>query len=503
MGSGNEDHIQMAKNVDSIEVPGKTQEEDKPLQEYLKNGEILVETSESVCPKCLRIINCLILFRENKVYMRKYCEEHGLFEVLIYSDADDYRNAARYNKPGKKPLHYQGSVVKGCPEDCGLCEAHQQHTCVGVIEITDRCNLECPVCFADAKGSFTLPFERIKELIDLYVTCEGEPEVLQISGGEPTLHPDIFRILEYGSQKGIKFPMLNTNGLKLANRAFAEKIALTVENDDLPIGKPLIYLQFDGLSDDTYGALRGRPLLDLKMQALENCRELGMTVALVPTIVKGVNEHEIGPIIDLALSDRNIKTVDFQPVTLVGRCNVKDSQTSRMTIPEILSEIEKQTGGLLTKNSFINLPCPYPTCSVYSYIYKSEKGTIVLTELFDADNMRYIVNRAVPYGALTPQIQQIFDTFLSAFTGTVPGKTEKATCPSCNMLLPGIREFVDNITYISVHAFMDEYTFDSKRARKCCVTEILPNGQMIPFCVYNILYRKHLIPTFGNMSESG
>lgn len=318
MGRGNEHHVQMARGLDSKEVPEKTQEEDKPLQADLIDGEVFVETSQSVCPQCLKVINCQIVFRENKVYMRKYCEEHGLFEVLIYSDADDYRNAARYNKPGKKPLHYQGSVVKGCPEDCGLCEAHLQHTCVGVIEITDRCNLKCPVCFADAKGSFTLPFERIKKMIDLYVKCEGEPEVLQISGGEPTLHPDIFRILEYVSQKGIKFPMLNTNGLKLANREFAEKISHTIENDDLPVGKPLIYLQFDGLSDDTYRTLRGRLLLDLKMQALENCRELGMTVALVPTIVKGVNEHEIGPIIDLALSDSNIKTVDFQPVTLVG-----------------------------------------------------------------------------------------------------------------------------------------------------------------------------------------
>lgn len=175
-----------------------------------------------------------------------------------------------------------------------------------------------------------------------------------------------------------------------------------------------------------------------------------------------------------------------------------------MTIPEVLSEIEKQTRGLLKKNSFINLPCPYPACSACSYIYKSEKGTIVLTELFDVNNyMRYIVNRAVPFGELTPEIQQMFDAFLSLFAGTVPGKTEKAVCPSCTLLLPRIREFVDNITYISVHAFMDEYTFDIKRARKCCVTEILPNGQMIPFCVYNILYRKHLISTFERFSERG
>jgi len=499
-----DDHlVSMTRRLDSTEF-SENHQENKLLHADLRDGEVLLETSRSLCPKCLKVIECQIVSRENKVYMRKYCEEHDLFEVLIYSDADDFINSAQYNKPGKKPLHYQSSVAKGCPEDCGLCEAHLQHTCVGVIEITDRCNQNCPVCFADAKGSFTLPFERIKEMIDLYVKCEGEPEVLQISGGEPTLHPDIFRILRYAGQKGIKFPMLNTNGLKLANREFAEEMSRTIENKELQNGKLLIYLQFDGLSDDTNRALRGRPLLDLKMQALDNCRELDIPVALVPTIVKGVNEHEIGPIIDLALSDRNIKMVNFQPLTLVGRCNLKDSQTGRMTIPEILSEIEKQTGGLLKKNSFINLPCPHPTCSVCSYIYKSEERTIVLTELFDVNHyMEYIVNRAVPGVEITAEMEQMFDTFSSIFAETVQGKTGKATCPSCSMSFPRLGEFVDNITYISVHAFMDEYTFDIKRAQKCCITEILPNGQMIPFCVYNILYRKHLSPTFEHLSERG
>ncbi len=128
----------------------------------LKDREVIAEDSRSVCPECLKVIVCQILFRENKVYLRKYCENHGLFEVLVYSDAGDYLHAAKYNKPGSKPLHYQGSVAKGCPEDCGLCTAHLQHTCVGIIEITDMCNLHCPVCFADARNSFTLPLCEVR-----------------------------------------------------------------------------------------------------------------------------------------------------------------------------------------------------------------------------------------------------------------------------------------------------------------------------------------------------
>ncbi len=468
----------------------------------LKDSEILAEKSKSVCPECLNVIDCQILFRENKVYLRKYCKDHGLFEVLVYSDIGDYLHAAKYNKPGSKPLHYQGSVGKGCPEDCGLCTAHLQHTCVGVIEITDMCNLNCPVCLADARNSFALPFKRVKEMIDLYVKCESKPEVLQISGGEPTLHPDILKILRYVGERDILYPVLNTNGLKLADWDFAEKISQSM-HDSLPHRKPNIYLQFDGLSDDTYIALRGEPLIDLKMKALANCKELGMNVALVPTIVKGINDHEIGPIIDLALGESNIKMVNFQPSTLVGRYDMHNRQNGRMTIPEILSEIEKQTSGLLKKKSFINIPCPYPTCSACTYIYKVKERKIVLTDLLNMDKyMDYIINRTLPDMEFTSEIKRAINALesllsMSAVSGSK--KTEKAICIFCHMAIPDIENIVDNITLISVHAFMDEYNFDLKRAMKCCVTEILPDGKMIPFCVYNILYRKNLTEGFGKL----
>lgn len=466
----------------------------------------IAEISKSVCPECLKLIDCQIIFRDNKVYLRKNCGNHGMFETMIYSDAEAYVNAEKFNKPGAKPVHHQGHVENGCPNDCGLCDAHQQHTCVGIIEITDKCNMNCPVCFAgsnigtDPKENFVLPFERVKEMIDLYVKCEGEPEVLQISGGEPTIHPDIIQILEYAGQKGIKYPMLNTNGIKLADRAFAKKISQTINNDESLIGTPLIYLQFDGLSDETYRTLRGRPMIDLKMKALENCREFGMNVTLVPTIAKGINDHEIGAIIDLALNDNNIKLVNFQPGTLVGRYELEDREDKRITIPDILTEIEAQTHGLLKKESYINVPCPYPTCSVCTYIYKSGDKTIVLTDLFDVENyMDQIVNRTLPDLELLSEVNQALDALLSMSSTMSSHKTKEALCTTCGVAIPNIKELADNVTIISAHAFMDEYNFDLKRAKKCCVTEILPNGKMIPFCVYNILYREHITPTFGNM----
>ncbi|UCG70663.1 MAG: radical SAM protein [Thermoplasmata archaeon] len=488
----------MAKSINGGEPLNKIQEGNVAQRDFTE-GENLLEKSKSVCPECLEIVDCQIFFRDEKVYMKKFCQEHGYFETLIYSDASNSLAADKFNKPGATPLHFQGSVSKGCPYDCGLCEDHKQHTCVGVIEITEKCNLNCPVCFVDSNNSFSLSFEKVAEMIDLYVRCEGEPEVLQISGGEPTLHPDIMEILKYAGQMGIKYPMLNTNGIKLADRDFARKISETMKNEPY-IKKPLIYLQFDGFSDETYMALRGRPLLDIKQKALKNCMEFGMNVTLVPTIVRGINEHEIGKVIDLALNDNNIKMVNFQPSTLTGRYELDDKGNRRLTIPEILDEIEAQSAGLLAKKSFINIPCPYPTCSVCTYVYKMEDRILSLTELFEIEKyMDHIVNRTIPDDGLLTPVNEALDSLLSMSAVMGSEKTESAICTSCGIAIPNIPELMDNITLISVHAFMDEFNFDLKRAKKCCVTEILPNGQMIPFCVYNVLYRKDLKPVFGRM----
>lgn len=462
--------------------------------------EVLKEESKSICPECHDIIDCQIFFRDDKVYMRKSCSEHGSFETLIYSDAGDYVAAEKMNKPGAKPLHYQRAVVDGCPDDCGLCPDHKQHTCIGVIEITDKCNLNCPVCFAQTDSSFSLPLENVKEMIDLYVKCEGKPEVLQISGGEPTIHPDIFEILEYVGEKGIGYPLLNTNGIKLADRDFARKISETMESTLDYQGVPIIYLQFDGFSDDIYETLRGRPLLDKKMKAIENCREFGMNITLVPTIVKGVNEHEIGKIAEFALNDNNIKMINYQPGAFVGRYGLENNIDNRITIPELLENLESQTSGVLKKNNFINVPCPYPTCSVCTYVYKYKDEILALTEIFDVDDyMESFVNRTMPDEEIASEVQEALDALLSMSAVMTSEKTGDAICTTCGISIPNIKELIEGITIISIHHFMDDYNFDIKRAMKCCVTEILPNGDMIPFCVYNNLKRKGLKEEFGKL----
>jgi uncharacterized radical SAM superfamily Fe-S cluster-containing enzyme len=469
------------------------------IEQKSDSGEVLAEESQSLCPECRTVIDCQIYFRDNKVYMHKACEEHGAFEDMIYSDAEDYVDARRYNKPGASPAHRQGVTERGCPDDCGLCPEHKQHTCVGVIEITDRCNLSCPVCFAQTDASFSLPLEKVKEMIDLFVKCEEKPEVLQISGGEPTVHPDIFEILKYVDEKGIQYPLLNSNGIKLADREFARKISETMKPDSF-VGKPVVYLQFDGLTDETYTALRGKPLLEKKMKAIENCTEFGMNITLVPTIVKGVNDHEIGDIVKFALNHHNIRMVNFQPGALVGRYNIGKTSEERMTIPELLEKMESQTEGLVKKPSFINIPCPYPVCSVCTYVYKQDDFVFAFTDFMDVEEyIEGFLNRTMPDMDLVPEVHEALDALFSMSTIMGSEKTEDALCTSCGLKVPNVKEMLDNITIISIHHFMDEYNFDLKRAQKCCVTEILPNGKMIPFCVYNNLRRKGLKTEFGDL----
>ena len=271
-----------------------------------------------------------------------------------------------------------------------------------------------------------------------------------------------------------------------------------MHNNDMPYGTPIIYLQFDGLNDEIYKEIRGKPLLELKMKAIENCREFGMNIILVPTIIKGINDKEIGKIVDFAFKDKNIKGVNFQPSTTVGRYEIQYNEKERLTIPDVLNEIEIQTNGLLKKDSFINIPCPFPTCSAITYVYKKNDEFIVLTDQFDMDDyMEYIVNRFLPTSNIGNEINDSIDNLLSM--SAVPGSeksTNSITC-SCGINIPKIKGLLDNIKVISVHAFMDKFDFDLRRAKKCCVTEILPNGQMIPFCVYNTHYREKLTPTFN------
>ena len=197
-----------------------------PPRQKVDRDEVFLEYTKSICPVCKTVIDAEVNVKDNKVFLRKRCKEHGKFEALLYSDAEMYFAAMRYNKPGTIPLEFQTEVVDGCPLDCGLCPEHKQHACLGIIEVNSNCNLDCPICFADSghqPDGFSLTLEQVETGLDAFVRSEGEPEVVMFSGGEPTIHPLILDFIKMAKDKGVHMVTLNTNGIRLAHdRKFVE-----------------------------------------------------------------------------------------------------------------------------------------------------------------------------------------------------------------------------------------------------------------------------------------
>jgi uncharacterized radical SAM superfamily Fe-S cluster-containing enzyme len=451
------------------------------------------EITRSLCPECRRVVDAQVLIRDGSVIMRKHCPQHGWREALVSSDADWHLNSLKYNKPGAVPYDFTTTVEQGCPFDCGLCPEHQQHTCVGIVEVTTRCNLDCPTCFAESNPSWhdagsDLSVAQVEAMLDRLLETEGRPEVVQISGGEPTIHPRIFEILAAAKVRGVRHLMLNTNGLRLAqDPEFVGQLA------DY---EPLIYLQFDGLKSSTYEALRGRDLRAIKQQALDHLADVGLYALLVPTIVQGVNQDEIGDILRYGLEHPAVLGINYQPVTFAGRCLNHRDPLNRITLPDVLHALEAQTEGLFQVGDFLPVPCPHPTCSACTYALLDDDEVIPIPRILNVDNhLDFIANRTLP--DLSAEIQPVLESLwsMAAVMGS-DDTTEDLTCVACGLDVPlnlDPEHLKEHFFGIQVHGFMDEHTFDVKRLMKCCVHELLPDGRAVPFCAYNNLgYREQV-----------
>jgi len=446
--------------------------------------EVFLELTKSICPVCKAVIDAELNVRDNKVLMRKRCIEHGRFEVLVYSDAELYMAQQRYNKPGTLPLQFQTEVKDGCPLDCGICPEHKQHACLGVIEVNTRCNLDCPICFADSghqADGYELTTEQVAHMLDVFVAAEGNPEVLQFSGGEPTIHRDIIEFVELAQARGIGTVMINTNGIRIAkDRRFLRELERL---------KPHIYLQFDGFELETHVAIRGKDLRDIKQRALDNCAEAGLKVALVAAVQQGVNEHELGAIVRHGIAHPAVKSIVFQPVTHAGRHTVFDPLT-RLTNADVMKRIVEQVPEWFEMSDFVPVPCCFPTCRSMCYMLVDGEGAIPFTRLIDIDeHLDYVSNRINP----DPEVRHVLERMFSS--SAMPGAEQALLeCESCGVDLPAALEGVrDKFFLIAVQDFQDAYTLNVRQLMKCCITQITPDGRMIPFCAYNSVgYREQV-----------
>ena len=375
----------------------------------LHRQQIILQDTVSVCPVCKMVLPAALVRRDNRIILNKRCAQHGEFEALVYGDAELFERIAPFNKPGTTPLQFSTTVQQGCPFDCGLCPEHRQHICLGIIEVNSVCNLECPLCVANSgptkTNGFSLTFEQVNFILDCFVATEGQPEVIQFSGGEPTLHPRILDFIALARDKGISYVMLNTNGLRIArDDRFLEGLAKHNVH---------IYLQFDGFDPQTWLRLRGRDdLLEIKFKALERLRQAGLRVILVPAIERGVNEHEIGRIVEFGLSHPAVFGISFQSAFHAQR-HLPFDPLEKVTAPDILKSLEHQLNGVFRLSDFVAIPCCAPTCGMTTYAILLDGQVLPVPRLLPVESyLDYIKNRTMP--ALDQSLLRLLEGLWSA-----------------------------------------------------------------------------------------
>ncbi|HEX8155180.1 MAG TPA: radical SAM protein [Thermoanaerobaculia bacterium] len=456
----------------------------------LTRNYLFYDAAVSVCSTCFRKVDGKIVFEEGKVFLTKHCPKHGSEKVLMSDDVDYYRQCREvYIKKPEMPYRRNTPIHYGCPYDCGLCPDHEQHSCLTLLEITDACNLRCPVCYADSgpERKSHRSMEQIEAMLDAIVANEMEPDIVQISGGEPTIHPQFFEILDAAKRRPIKHIMVNTNGVKIArDAAFAERLAAYAPGFE-------IYLQFDSLESMPLEVLRGADLRDVRMQALERLNALNLSTTLVVTLQKGINDKEIGRIIDFALQQRCVRGVTFQPVQAAGRLDGYDDALNRLTLAEVRRLILEQSP-LFAPEDLVPVPC-HPDSLCMGYAFKDGTTAIPLTGLIDKRDLIDGSRNTIVF----EKDDSVRGAFLNLFTTAIgsdvqPGRLKDLLCCLPRATVPSGLGY-DNIFRVLIVEFIDAHSFDLRSIKKTCIHIAHPDGRLIPFDTYNLFYRDQLEAT--------
>jgi 7,8-dihydro-6-hydroxymethylpterin dimethyltransferase len=438
----------------------------------------------SLCDECMRRIEGKIVIRDNMVWMYKWCPSHGTTKVLVASDAVFWRMGREvYIKPPEMPERFNTEMAWGCPYDCGLCPDHMQHSCLTILEITDHCNLSCPVCYA-ASGphrSERRDLATVERMLDAIVANEGEPDVVQISGGEPTTHPDFFAILDAAKRRPIKHLMLNTNGVRIATEpGFVERLAEYAPGFE-------VYLQFDSLQREALMTLRGADLRRIRHDAVAALDRVGLSTTLVMTVARGVNDTEIGEVVQWATQHACIRGVTLQPIQFAGRLDGVETERARLTLTDVRQLLLDQSP-IFQADDIVPVPCN-PDALAMGYALRTEAGIMPLTRFIGPDVLLAGERNTIVFETDPALKEQVFKVFATNHSPEAQAK-HLASLLCC---LPTI-DAPPNVTYASVFrvlimAFMDATAFDVRAMKKSCVHIVQADGRIIPFESFNLLYR--------------
>ena len=492
----------------------------------------------SLCPECGKVIPARKFVDGKAVYMEKECPEHGYFKEILSPDVDFYMNLFTFrfgdNRGFTNPIT-QSDLNKECPENCGICNQHHSHTCMSNIDLTNRCDMTCPVCFANANamGYVTEPsVEQIRQMLLTLRDRKPVPcKVIQFSGGEPTIHPDFIEIVKIAKEMGFSQIQIATNGKNLSDYDFAKRCH--------DAGLNSLYLQFDGVTKDVFKKTRGEDVLETKLQCIEVCRKVGLRIVLVPTIIRGINDHQVGAIVRFACDHADvISGISFQPVCFTGRISERDRMRQRYTITDLALDIEKQTNGMMPRDNWFGLgntqplsrlsealsgkpaffvSC-HPDCGAGGYIFINPENNSEVKPLTSFLNMREalidiqnlseklsdrrdkwwykslaalgLARSADLFGGVKA-LRILKDKFdeskaptgltLRRMLGVMDGykDTKKGRHPDTEKTTSYRTLFV-----AGMH-FQDRYNYDTERVRRCVIHQSAPDGKMYPFCTYN------------------
>lgn len=470
-----------------------------------EGAEVFHSFTRGMCPDCHRLCDGARIIRGGRVYMRKQCPDHGPSEALISGDAEWFIRSLTYVKPGSVPLKHSTEASKGCPDDCGLCPDHEQHSCLPIIEITNHCDLECPICIVQNRDNYMMSEAEFRGIIDGLIEKEGTLDTINISGGEPSLHPGLLSFLDIARRPEIARISISTSGLRCAaDPAFCEELARR---------GVYVSLQLDALHNAQLRILRGSgDHAMVKERALANLEAAGVRTTIVSTVARGVNDHAIGDAVRLLFEKDFILSLMFQPAAYTGYGGgtfPEHDPLDVITIPDVVRCASEQTDGLLLKSDFLPLPCSHPGCFGLTYLLKTEDGGFVpFPRFLDLDNyLAAICNR----GTIRPD-EDLEDAMQSAIDELWSGADQ---IPDSDRILAALKQTLRcmypedraleleerlavgeaRVKTIFIHAFMDVHTFEVDRIKKCCTHYALPDGRLMPGCAYNMFYR-HKDPRF-------
>ncbi|MDY6865899.1 MAG: radical SAM protein [Halobacteriota archaeon] len=490
----------------------------------------LPKITSSLCPICKEIISAEVFERDGSVWMRKECPKHGEIEDIYWSDVDLYLKVEKFAFDGEGVDNPNIPDAEVCPFDCGLCNLHLSHTALANVDLTNRCNLQCPICFANANVAGYVYEPSFDEVVDmLKVLRANEPVAtvaVQFAGGEPTIYPRFFDAIKKASELGFPQVQVATNGIKIARDPnFAQKM--------LDAGLHTVYLQFDGLSDDNYIQARGKPLLEIKMKAIENLRNTTpkpLSTVLVPTIVNGINDDQVGSITQFAVDNVDVvRSVTYQPVSFAGRISKEQRLKERFTLSDLVDRLVKQTG-YLEKDDFYPVPCvapiselaglidgkpkvtfsAHPHCGIATYLFVEGDRVIPITRFVDVvgflEDISEIISEVRSKELSTAKIPESMIRSLQRHfdKGKAPRDMDPLKFIQSLFMADGksgLSEIHWKMILVSGMHFQDAFNYDIERVKRCLIHYATPDPKrrIVPFCAYNSgpVFREEIEAKYG------